>query len=96
MNVGTPGCPVHTSSGAHGQPRACTGEPTHTAVIRWRERRCWVRIYPCVVHAAAIPDAEPMTDRHRAMLAERREQERRALAGLRYARTPTSTDRGAV
>lgn len=96
MNVGTPGCPVIVFTGVAGRPRDCGGTSTHTAVIRYRARRGWVRIFPCSVHAADVPGAEPMTDRHRELLAERREQVRRALAGLPYAETPTSRDRGGV
>lgn len=96
MNVGRPACPVEVYSGVHGQPRPCDAEPTHTAVIRWKLRRCWVRVYPCIRHAAEVPGAEPMTDRHRALLAERREQVRRALAGQSWVPTPTSPDRDGV
>lgn len=93
MNVGRAGCPVTSDTGPHGQGEPCEGTPTHTAVIRWRQQRCWVRIFPCSRHAADIADAVPMTDEHRAMLAERREEVRRALAGLSWEPTPTSTDR---
>lgn len=96
MNVGHPGCPVMTTDGVHGQPRQCGGEPGHTAVVHWRGRRVWVRVFLCEHHAAAVPDVEPMTERHRAMLDERREQVRRALAGRTYVSTPTSRDRAAV
>lgn len=92
MNVGRPGCPVTVFSGVHGQPRPCDGLPTHTAVIRYRARRGWVRIFPCRVHAVDIPGAEPMTDRHRAMVADRKAQEARALAGLPWVPTPTSKE----
>lgn len=94
MNVGHPGCPATIFDGVHGQPRPCTAEPTHTAVVRWKRRRCWVRVFPCARHAADIEGAEPLTTRHRAMLEERREQVRRALAGQQWAPTPTSTARG--
>jgi hypothetical protein len=96
MNVGRPGCPVEVYSGIHGQPRPCEAEPTHTVVIRWRERRCWVRIFPCAKHAVDIPDAEPMSARHRAQLKERRAQVALAMAGRPHRPLPTSPDRAAV
>lgn len=96
MNVGHPGCPVTIFDGVHGQPRPCTAEPTHTAVVRWKQRRCWVRVFPCSAHAVDVTGAEPITDQHRELLAERRAQVRRALAGLPYVETPTSADPGRV
>lgn len=96
MNVGSAGCPVMVYRGVQGQPRGCDGEPTHTAVVRWRQRRRWVRVFLCDRHAREVADAEPMTDAHRGQLAERREEVRRALAGLRYRPVPTSTDREAL
>lgn len=96
MNVGRAGCPVEVYAGAHGHPRACDGEPSHSAVIRWKLRRVWVRVYPCARHAADVPGAEPMSGAHRALLAERRRQVGLALAGRAWVPTPTSTDRTAV
>lgn len=96
MNVGRPRCPVEVYSGVHGQPRACTGEPTHSAVIRWEKRRAWVRVYPCALHADGVPGAEPMTDRHRELLAARRADWESGLAGRGYVGPPTSSRRDGV
>ncbi|QJY46943.1 hypothetical protein [Pseudonocardia broussonetiae] len=96
MNVGRPGCAATPSSGVHGQGGHCLGEPTHTAVVRWRQRRCWVRVFLCRRHVDLAPDAEPMTARHVELLAARHEDWSRALAGLGYVGPPTSTDRAGV
>ena len=96
MNVSVPGCPVYTFDGHGGRPRGCTGDPTHTAVVRYRARRGWVRVFPCARHAGDVPGAEPMGEAHRRLLAARRADWAAGLAGRRYSGPPVGAGPDAV
>ena len=64
--------------------RSCSSEVV-AAGTRKDRRTLWLA-FACADHRECVIDPHPLTDDERAELDHRREQERRALAGMRFER----------
>ena len=84
INYGNAGCPAMVRH-VVGQYTSCGGPPTHAGYVRVKGKGR-IRVFPCTEHACQVDGAAPMTNEDRAELEGRREQNRRALAGLPYER----------
>lgn len=80
------GCGAIVPRGFAGQPRDCTGAPTHFGTHFYPYGRERWQVFACVEHAALLDDVRPVDDDARADLAWRVEQHTLAMSGQRYER----------
>ena len=75
------GCGAYSTSGHAGTPRGCQGAVTHAGLIlREHPVQAWLA-FSCSMHTDDPIAARPLLDRDRAVLADWRARERRALDG---------------
>jgi hypothetical protein len=75
------GCGAYSTSGHAGTPRGCQGAVTHAGLIlREHPVQAWLA-FSCSMHTDDLIAARPLLDRDRAVLADWRARERRALDG---------------